>query len=325
VADQRTSGARAADLVWSGILLTLLIGGAWMARRNLRAGRGDRRGAARLAAAVVVMQLAMWALGAHHVATVAELDVLANGLANAALLGGVVWLVYVALEPIMRRHWAGMLISWTRLLAGGWNDPLVGRDLVVGASSGALIGLLMGPLRRYIAGWTSPSGLFPAPRGFIADPSRVRLGLAWLIGSPAYAIWWVLALVMFLVIARRIVRYEWLAAIVVALLFTTNYLGAPVPQVTLPMALAANGLLVAVAIRFGLLAALACRACEYSLEYWVMTPDPSAWYFYVGATVIVGVFALALWGLRTAGSGGGSRGIERSGRITSAPGTPARI
>ena len=301
VFDQRPGGERAGDLVWAAILMTLLFGGAWMARRNVRAGRGDRRGAARLAAAVVLVQLAMWVLGAHHVSTVDELDVFVSGLADAAVMGAVIWIVYVALEPIMRRHWPGMLISWTRLLAGGWSDPLVGRDLLVGASAGALIGILMGPIRRYIPLWLGEPA--PMPRGFLADPSSVRSGLAWLLSAPALAIWWVLGIVMFLVIVRRIVRLEWLAAIMVSVLFTANSLGAPLPRVTLPMAAVTTGILVVIAIRFGLLAALVCRTCDFWLEYWVMTPDPAAWYFYVGAIAIVLVAALALWGLRTTTQG----------------------
>ncbi len=197
----------------------------------------------------------------------------------------------------MRRHWPGMLISWTRLLAGGWKDPLVGRDLLVGASSGALIGFLMGPIRRYIPGWLGEPP--PIPRGFLSDPSSVRNGLAWLINAPALAIWWVLALVMFLVFVRRLVRFEWLAAIIVALFFSANYLGTPPLHVTLPVVAVTTGLLVAVAIRFGLLAALVCQTCSQWLGAFVMTPDPSAWYFYPGAIAIGLVVALALWGLRT--------------------------
>ncbi len=118
---------------------------------------------------------------------------------------------------------------------------------------------------------------------------------------------------MFLVFVRRIVRLEWLAAIIVAVLFSANYLGAPLPAVTLPMAAVTTGVLVMIAIRFGLLAALVCRTCEYWLEYWVMTPDPSAWYFYIGAIAMGLVLALALWGLHTttARAGGSVAAEER--------------
>ena len=309
VPGQRSAAAYVGDVVWLLILLTLLFGGAWMARRNLRAGRGDRRGAVRLAAAVLVLQLSMWALGAHHVSALEEFDIFAIGLADAAMLGVFFWVVYVALEPFMRRHWPRMLISWTRLLAGGWKDPLVGRDLLVGASAGALIGILMGPIRRYIPGWIGEPP--PIPRGIAGDPSSVRGGLAWLIQAPAISIAWVLGLVMFLVLVRRVVRLEWIAAIIVALFFSANYLGIPPLHVTLPLAAATTGLLVVIAIRFGLLAALACQTCSQWIGSWVMTPDPSAWYFYVGAIAIGLVLALALWGLHTTtASGSGSLAAE---------------
>jgi serine/threonine-protein kinase len=297
VPDRRTGGARAADIVWLTILLTLLFGGAWMARRNLRAGRGDRRGANRLAAAAFVLQFLMWALGAHHVSALEEFDIFAIGLADATMLALFFWLVYVALEPFMRRHWPRMLISWTRLLAGGWRDPLVGRDLLVGASAGALIGILMGPIRRYIPGWIGEAP--PVPRGMAGDPSSVRSGLAWLIQPPVFSLAWVLGLVMFLVIVRRVVRQEWIAGIVVALLFSANYLGIPPLHVTLPLVAVTTGVLVVVAIRFGLLAALVCQTCSVWLGQFVMTADPSAWYFYVGAIAMGLVLALAVWGLRT--------------------------
>ncbi|MDQ6893335.1 MAG: serine/threonine protein kinase [Acidobacteriota bacterium] len=301
VPGQRSAAAYVGDVVWLLILLTLLFAGAWMARRNLRAGRGDRRGAMRLAAAVFVLQLSMWAFGAHHVSTLEEFDIFAIGLSDAAMLGVYFWVVYIALEPFMRRHWPRMLISWTRLLAGGWRDPLVGRDLLVGASAGALIGILMGPIRRYIPGWIGEPP--PIPRGIAGDPSSVRGGLAWLIQAPAISIVWVLGLVMFLVLVRRVVRQEWIAGIIVALFFSANYLAIPPLHVTLPLAAATTGLLVVIAIRFGLLAALVCQTCNLWLGSWVMTPDPSAWYFYVGAIAIGLVLALALWGLRTTTQG----------------------
>jgi len=296
VPDQQTAGARAADIAWLTILLTLLFAGAWMARRNLRAGRGDRRGALRLAAAVFALQLSTWALGAHHVPVLEEFDVFAIGLANAAMLALFFWIVYVALEPFMRRHWPRMLISWTRLLSGGWRDPLVGRDLLVGASAGAVIGILMGPIRRFIPGWIGDAPAVPRVTG---DPSSVRAGLAWLISTSGFSLAWVLGLVMFLVLIRRVVRQEWIAGIVVALLFSTNYLGTPPLHVTLPVVAVATGVLVVVAIRFGFLAALVCRTCDVLLGGFVTTADPSAWYFYIGAIAMGLILALAVWGLRT--------------------------
>ena len=43
------------------------------------------------------------------------------------------WLIYIALEPFLRRRWPHRIISWNRLLRGNLRDPLVGRDILIGA------------------------------------------------------------------------------------------------------------------------------------------------------------------------------------------------
>ena len=50
----------------------------------------------------------------------------------ALLWGGFTWLIYIGLEPYVRRVWPRTLISWTRLLSGQVRDPLVGRDVLIG-------------------------------------------------------------------------------------------------------------------------------------------------------------------------------------------------
>jgi hypothetical protein len=48
-------------------------------------------------------------------------------IATAAMVG----VIYIALEPVVRRRWPDLLISWSRLLAGGFRDPMVGRDVLI--------------------------------------------------------------------------------------------------------------------------------------------------------------------------------------------------
>jgi protein kinase-like protein len=297
VPDLRNAGTRVADLMWTLILLTLLFGGAWLARQNLRAGRGDRRGAARFSAAMVVLQLAMWLLGAHHVSSEGEFDVLANGLEDAVLLGAFFWLVYIALEPFVRRHWPDMLISWTRLLSGGLWDPLVGRDLLLGAAAGSVMAVVMGPVRRLIPVWLGFAP--PIPRSTPVETTSLRGMLATFLIAPGISIAWVFALVFFLVLFRLLVRRGWIAAILVTLLLLPNFLGTEAPAITLPMAALMTGLLVFVTIHFGLLAALAFEVCRRLLEVFVTTADTSAWYFYPGPIAIAAILAVALWGFRT--------------------------
>lgn len=112
-----------------------------LALRNLRQGRGDRRGAMRLAAFFLAVRFLVWVFESHHVPTAGgELgNLLFVGLESAifwAVLGG---MLYLALEPVLRRRWPERLIGWTRLLAGDFRDPLVGRDILAGTVAGVAV------------------------------------------------------------------------------------------------------------------------------------------------------------------------------------------
>ena len=66
---------------------------------------------------------------------------------SAALTVGVFGAVlYMAVEPFIRRRWPESLISWTRVLSGRIRDPLVGGHLLVGAAWG--IGLTLWSLLK---------------------------------------------------------------------------------------------------------------------------------------------------------------------------------
>ena len=110
---------------------------AVLARRNARMGRGDRKGALRIAAAVFVAQSGVLLLNRHWTFEPLYLFVmLFYGLGLALSLALVIWLYYLGLEPSVRRQWPHQLIAWTRLLDGRWGDPLVGRSLLAGTTAG---------------------------------------------------------------------------------------------------------------------------------------------------------------------------------------------
>ena len=79
-----------------------------LVRRNLRLGRGDRRGAFRLCLYLGTMGLLFGTLRAHHVADLAaerELFVMLTSWATYGAL--VMWVFYIALEPHVRAGVAG--------------------------------------------------------------------------------------------------------------------------------------------------------------------------------------------------------------------------
>ena len=59
-------------------------------------------------------------------------------IAAALLIGGVVWTLYMAIEPWIRRRWPHAIISWSRLISGQVRDPLVGRDVLIGVALGVV-------------------------------------------------------------------------------------------------------------------------------------------------------------------------------------------
>jgi serine/threonine-protein kinase len=288
--------------VYSWILFVLLIGGTWLAWNNLRAGRGDRRGALRLGFAVYIVVFAMWALGSHHLAGTNEVWNLITGFCNAAAMGVGVWVIYLALEPFARRRWPQMLISWTRALSGGLRDPLVGRDVLIGATLGVAMGLILGPGRVLLAPLLNLQG--PPPHQFdLEAPVNPGLSVAWILSTALDTLIRVLAIVFFLVLVRRVVRKEWIAAVVVGVIFVGQYLGMPAPAVTLPLAALSTGILVFATVRYGLLAAFVAESCRRIYGYKIYTNDPSNWMFYAGAVALILLAALVWWATKTALAG----------------------
>src|SRR6185369_12433219 len=76
---------------------------------------------------------------AHHIPTFGEFGTVLNSLQDSVFAGAFFWIVYLALEPFVRKRWPGRIVSWARLLAGDFRDPLVGRDILIGSVFGVAI------------------------------------------------------------------------------------------------------------------------------------------------------------------------------------------
>jgi len=121
--------------------------GVWLAVRNLRLRRGDRRGAFRLLAIGYVLDSLTWALLGAHVRTIGHEWRLAEMAAGWALFrAAVLWLFYVALEPYVRQRWPHAMISWSRLLAGRLRDAKLGGDILIGLTAGVSHGIAVSGL-----------------------------------------------------------------------------------------------------------------------------------------------------------------------------------
>jgi serine/threonine-protein kinase len=292
-------------VIFEIILFGCFLGGALLARHNVRSGRGDRRGAARFAAAVGGLTMAMWILGGHHARTAVEGWMFLEAFSNAAGTAVIYWVIYLALEPYARRRWPQMLISWARALSGRWRDPLVGRDLLIGATIGAAASLIA-PLRVVLPARLGIRGPLPVS---LDSSAPVTLGnsIAWLMSDVAQSAFWVLGIVLVLVVVRRLVRVGWLAGLIVSVLFAATYFGSLgsslADALNLAWALLAVGILVATTVRFGVLAAIMAEACTRAFGFFIFSSEPSNWAFYAGMIPVSLVIALAWWATKTALAG----------------------
>jgi serine/threonine-protein kinase len=115
------------------ILVALVVGALLLARVNFRLKRADVRGASRIAIFVLTGYVLTWVLGAHHVPdTGQEIDSFSKAIGASLLNAGLLWIVYVALEPYVRRFWPDGLLGWTRLTSGFVVDARVGRNILIG-------------------------------------------------------------------------------------------------------------------------------------------------------------------------------------------------
>ena len=290
------------ELIFEIILFLCIVVGAILVRRNIRSGRSDRRGGLRLAAATGSLTLLMWIVGGHHVRNADEGWLFLEAFSNAAGTGLIYWILYVALEPFARRRWPQMLISWQRALSGRWRDPLVGRDVLIGAVVGTFGLLLLGPARVLIPMKLGVPGVLPYPLGEDA-PVSVGATIAWFITAPLTAVFIVLGIVFFLILARRIVRVGWLAAIIVTLLFAAQYVDPSLPVLTWVPALLYVAGLVFTTVRFGVLSGIVAQASMLAIGLTFRSNDPSNWMFFALMIATAAIAALAWWATKTALAG----------------------
>ncbi len=267
-----------------GVIVVVMVAGALLGVRNLRLGRGDRRGAAVLAGVMVAGFVVLWLLGGHHPGTVTgELVGFTGALGLGGLAGLVASLSYLALEPAVRRRWPWRLTAWARALRGRMRDPLVGRDLLVGILGGTCSGLL----QQAVFAVPELLHLPPPPPRPIAELGPPAPGLL-LLAGPLFAafyalVWFALAFLLALVLRREGLAWAGFVAFF-ALLGTLAF--AP-PSVPGTVVLAASlVLLYAVPVflmaRFGLWAFAASFATMIQLSTVPLTWDAAAWYFREG-------------------------------------------
>jgi serine/threonine-protein kinase len=280
------------------LLIFLLCAGLFFARRNVRLGRGDRRGAVRLVLFVLGLGTGTWAFREHHVGTPWEAALLFMVIGAGLFGGGLLWVFYIALEPFVRRRWPQILVSWTRLLSGGWRDPLVGRDVLVGCTVGLAITSLA-HLAFLARSWLNYPGLlgFSLPLGPVTGGSSAISQLCFF---GARALINGLAFLFLFLVLRVLLRKDWIAtAVFIVVTSVPNIAGAETRWVNAPFVVLTVATLLVLLTRFGLLAVVISFFVQNVFNVFPITLRPSAWYSSIGFAALVVVALLTLYGFHT--------------------------
>lgn len=289
------------------VFVIVLVGSVIVAIRNLRLGRGDRSGALRLGVFVFTLTLLTRVFAAHHVPEFSEFGIVLNALQDAVFAGIFFWVVYLALEPFVRRRWPDRIISWSRLLAGDFRDPLVGRDFLIGGVIGfgitvfqifyfLLIDLVIGPQRPVF----EPAAARPGLSAFIESFSSQ-------LSSPLF---YSLQQLFVILLIALLLKRDKLAFVAGTFLFTMalavlwggsiyNWIAAAVTA----------GLLTFTLYRFGLLAMMAAIFFLQMYIHFPVTRHFTAWWaagFTLDLIIMLGVllysFRSALGGQSLSGA-----------------------
>jgi serine/threonine-protein kinase len=276
--------------------ITMLV----LARRNLRAGEGDRAGARKLSVFVICGGVLSAIMRAHHVPVPLEETILLLGVTGWALVwAGFSWLAYISFEPYVRRIWPGVLISWTRLLSGRWLDPLVGRDVLVGALGGvAITGMLI--LQMHLVGGAAPEQFF----GPALESLRSARLKVWLITYNVLDGFQVaLGGLFLLLLVRMLVRKTWIAVGLLTVLAAPLIAGGTLGIVGLIGAITINLMSAAILLRVGLLSFMVALICERLLTHSPITLDSDCWYLGSSLIILLLVAAMATYGFTVSRGG----------------------
>lgn len=277
--------------LWYGLLVIAIL----LARRNLKLGRADLVGAKRLVAVLAAAEFLGWILLAHFPASpVALLDFVVDDVVTTVGLSSMIlFVLYLSVEPFLRRHAPHRIVAWSRLLEGRWRDPLVARDVLIGV----LVGTAMAALA--FAGAVARDNELP-----IDSYDVIFLGPSAIVGQLMLSLPVAFALGMLLffqLVARR--TGERAAAAIyfsLSLLLHALFLGSSLPLLALFAVIAA--LTTFNLVRFGLMSMIVQQLVYLACLHGPVTSDLGVSYVASSWTLIVIVLGLAgygFWGARS--------------------------
>ena len=278
------------------IVFVSSIGSFFLAYRNLKQGRGDLRGGSKLTLFAFFTTLIGQLVAAHHVPTLfGELSIIYEALSYSVIFALFIGLSYVALEPYLRREWPKTQISWNRLLAGDFRNPMIGRDVLVGGllGIGHAIGIIAGVFATTV--YVGDFNFVLTDRGSI---SGILFGgfFGQIVNNLVIAIAQGMIVLFVALLVKLITKRENLSAVFVGLLYFTLtmllFIFTSHWMMTVTGVIAAACL--AVALRFfGLLGVISFWFFFALTYFFPVTFDTSRFYFSTSLMTIICVLGIA--------------------------------
>ncbi len=306
--DVQTSGPPP-DAFWIPLLafnlyFGILFVSAWLAVKNIRAGRSDLKGAFRIALFLFAARMLYWIFSTHHVAWFGETYLLISGLQSGLFWASMAGFMYLAFEPYLRKSAPERVISWNRLLAGDWRDPLVGRDLLIGGAAISIGSILAVLLTHFMPIWQGKPPTLRSDDLLTQSLSGIEVFPELFLDNLTFSLIVAFMISFLILFFGLLLRRKWLGALTVWLICVALGLSAPGNDTLFEMA--SNVLfwtcLILLAARFGVLALMS--GVVFVLMYNIASStDPSAWY--AGNFILFSVFflGLAIFGFFTSTAG----------------------
>jgi tRNA A-37 threonylcarbamoyl transferase component Bud32 len=288
--------------------IALFVGGGILARRNLRLGYGDTRGGRRMATWIAIGGVVQAMLRGHHVPlAVDEWIFLLIATGWALVWTAFAWLIYISLEPYVRRWWPHTLISWARLLSGRVRDPLVGRDILAGLLAG--IGLVAILIARVEFSRRMGVVARPIDQAYVLEALRLVSFAGLVVYFGIDTLNFALAMLGTLLLIRVIVGSQRLSVVIWILSVATLNIGVGAMPWDLVFAIAVAAFAVAVVLRLGLVSTAVMLLYTDLMTRLPVTLNTRAWYLPLSTLTMFLIGCLAVYGFAVALAGRSPFGV----------------
>jgi serine/threonine-protein kinase len=295
---QRSTGSRIGEILSITILCIVLVGAALLARRNTRLKRSDSRGAMRLAGFAFSIYTLQYLFAMYHVPNADELGLLIDAMSEALFKAALVWILYLAIEPFVRRRWPRTIVSWSRVLSGKLRDPLVGGDILIGVAFG-LLWLLLFQV-AYLIG--QRVGDLPSAGGLDAL-SALRYIVSGFLSQLSSGIMSAFGAFFLVFLLRLALRRDWLAAAVFVAIFVAGKGLGGGELWFIPILVVVYTLFALLLLRYGIVPLIVSMLTTDCLLNAPITINFSSWYIGISFFCLAVILAIAVYGFRCAVAG----------------------